>query len=209
MQKGISTEEFEQSRQSHQKNQKSQSHQKTKRGLNEQCNCGSKKKYKKCCYGRSVAEIRENQRIAQHNAFTYGHEMENEKLKIIRDWLKSIPRYEKIPYEVIDPPLDDGEELDKTKELNVIDITNFLTPFNYQAIQMKHYFAEYGYTVIAAHRANYSELVFMTRSQKPADIILMFRGVYLIFDFQHFELMKPKIQQMIDLRLKIEFPKSQ
>ena len=156
-------------------------------GRNDLCACGSKKKYKKCCYGKSPTQIRENQRLAQHNAFTYGHDMKGKKVIAVNKWLTSLKKYKDI-------------------ELRTIEITDFLTPFNYQAIQMKNYFADYGYTVIAAERAPYSELVFMTRCQKPSDIILMFRGVYILFDFKDFESMKARIENMIDLRVQIERP---
>jgi hypothetical protein len=158
-----------------------------KMGRNDKCSCGSKKKYKKCCQGRTPTQIRENQRLAQHNAFTYGHEMKGEKVLAINKWLTSLPKYKNI-------------------NLRSIEISDFLTPFNFQAIQMKHYFADYGYTVVVAERAPYSELVFMTRNQKEADVILMFRGVYIMFDFKDFEAMKGRIQNMIDLRLRIERP---
>lgn len=167
--------------------QNSQNSSNTKTGRNDPCSCGSKKKYKKCCQGRSPSEIRANQRLVQHNAFTYGHEMSGENVKAVTEWLTSLDKYKKI-------------------DLRTIEITEFLTPFNFQAIQMKHYFADYGYTVICAERAPYSELVFMTRNQKEADVILMFRGVYIMFDFKDFEAMKGRIMNMIDLRLEIERP---
>jgi len=158
-----------------------------KTGRNDVCPCGSKKKYKKCCQGKTPAQIRANQRLSQHNAFTYGHEMKGEKVLAVTKWLTSLPKYKKI-------------------KLRTIEITDFLTPFNFQAIQMKHYFADYGYTVVLAERAPYSELVFMTRNQKPADIIMMFRGVYIMFDTDNLEAMSGRLENMIDLRLKIERP---
>ena len=124
---------------------------------NEKCNCGSGKKYKKCCISKEFSKQREIEREALEmtRLATDGHSFSSENIKTVASVLQ-------------------------TNSFKVIDVSNFITKELYRPIQEFNYKNN---TVIIAERNSTNEGVFKERCPENKDIIVMFRGAYQCFEF--------------------------
>jgi len=146
-------------------------------GRNDDCPCGSKKKFKKCCIHR-VEQMEKERREKERDLLINGHEFCNEQLVFIRDWV-----------------------VENYPGIRVIDVSNIITHYNYKTIQTEHYFSKHGDTVLLAFRNEYNDLVFSKRSPTYTNVIFMFKGAYQVFNDFSFGNMSSQLKKMIDLRL--------
>lgn len=146
-------------------------------GRNDPCLCGSGKKFKKCCINR-MEELEKEKREKEQQMVINGHEFSNEQLEYIRDWVvKEYP------------------------DFRVIDVSNLLTPFNYKTLQLEHYDAKHGETVMLAYRNNQNDYVFAKRSPTYTNVLFMYKGAYQVFNDFSFGNMSSQIKKMINLRI--------
>lgn len=148
-----------------------------KQKRNEPCFCNSGKKFKSCCSAR-VDLLRKYESEEGGVIYIKGHAISSTILQRVFDWFN------------LEYP-----------GLNVIDVSDVLTPFNYPIIQRLHYSGGYGDTVIVAERTPLSQFVFEKRSPKYTNIIIMFKGAYKLFTDLDFVHVCDDIKKMIDLRI--------
>lgn len=124
-----------------------------KLGVNEQCSCGSQKKYKKCCLRNVI-----NEKQSKSESYLSGQDISSDKMNLILDHYKAmVPKY------------------------CLIDITNNLSEDNYKTYLIKNYgtntvmFAE-------KHKENEDFFNLKSNSDPDIDIIIMFRGGYKVIN---------------------------
>jgi hypothetical protein len=140
-----------------------------KLGRNDKCYCGSGKKYKICCLNTDNNK-KETELLNMEN----GHESINENIKLVYEFMSL-----------------------KYSDHKVIDISNYITPQNYNIFQTKH-FKKKLIMIVGKNLTNTG--LFQIKGIENADTLIMYRGSYRIFNFNNLLQVEESIDKMMKTR---------
>lgn len=143
-------------------------------GRNDKCYCLSGKKYSKCCYMKDYNLARDLNNKEEDKYFN-GHETVSEIVRFCTEYLKKIYIDHKI-----------------------IDISNYLNSGTYKNFQLRNYTKK---TIMVAEKNSFNQSVFENRGPVDNDIIVMYRGSFRTFQFNHMDKVLDSIDSMIKTRL--------
>ena len=146
-------------------------------GVNEQCPCGSGKKYKRCCINQQIEE-RNNRILEKENLdreYINGKEEHSAKIKFCMNY-----------YQELFP------------EHKIINMTNVLTTDNYKEIQLKNFNKN---TIMLTERTDTNGELFDEKSNNDQnDLIVMYKGSYRTFEAISIMKYLNDVKKMIETR---------